>query len=323
MPRIEDWLLDSVIYLYPSEAAAVAGERTGGSGFLVGVPSSTRDGVEFLYAVTNEHVARGAPVIRFNNLAGATDVQPLGPDSWTRHPDGDDVTVALLGAVPKDLDKTGYKYTYVRRDTFVAQEDIARSPQYGPGDDVFFLGRFITHEGRQRNLPTARFGNIAQLPHEPVRQPQRGINQESFLVEARSLSGYSGSPVFVYRMSYGAVLGAPQGVAQPKLLGVDWGHACDTATLLDPVTNDPVGRVQQNSGLMMVVPAWKLAELLDSEELVEQQDRMDEETAKDSEGIAMDATASEFSRFEDLSRRLLAVPKEELDAKLREEKERS
>jgi hypothetical protein len=37
VPRIPDNILDCVVYLYPSEAAAQDGERFGGSGFLIGV----------------------------------------------------------------------------------------------------------------------------------------------------------------------------------------------------------------------------------------------------------------------------------------------
>src|SRR4051794_33084584 len=39
-PRIHDDLLHSTLFLYPDEAAAQAGERLGGSGFIVGVPYS-------------------------------------------------------------------------------------------------------------------------------------------------------------------------------------------------------------------------------------------------------------------------------------------
>lgn len=36
MPRIPDWYLDSIIYLYPCETDAKAGKKAGGTGFLVG-----------------------------------------------------------------------------------------------------------------------------------------------------------------------------------------------------------------------------------------------------------------------------------------------
>ena len=68
----------------------------------------------------------------------------------------------------------------------------------GPGDDVFFVGRFISQQGQQRNTPTVRQGVISMLPHEKV-PSWEGTPVDSFLVEARSLSGYSGSPVFLNR----------------------------------------------------------------------------------------------------------------------------
>lgn len=69
----------------------------------------------------------------------------------------------------------------------------------GPGDDVARLGRFITHDGRQRNKPLARFGNIAMMHDnaEPI-EIAPGRHQVGLLVECRSLSAFSGSPVFVY-----------------------------------------------------------------------------------------------------------------------------
>src|SRR5271166_1331413 len=66
MPRIPDRYLDCVIYLYGSEADAEDGLQTGGSGFLVGVPTTdlTTNAV-ILYAVTNRHVIEpGNLVIR-------------------------------------------------------------------------------------------------------------------------------------------------------------------------------------------------------------------------------------------------------------------
>jgi hypothetical protein len=71
----------------------------------------------------------------------------------------------------------------------------------GPGDDVFFVDRYVNHEGQQRNLPTVRLGIISMLPYEKV-EHSRGTLVDSFLVEARSLGGYSGSPVFLFIRPY-------------------------------------------------------------------------------------------------------------------------
>ncbi len=67
----------------------------------------------------------------------------------------------------------------------------------GIGDDVYTVGRFVNHDGKQRNNPVVRFGNIAQMPIEPIKQDD-GHLQDSYLVECKSVAGYSGSPVFAY-----------------------------------------------------------------------------------------------------------------------------
>jgi hypothetical protein len=59
MPRIDDDLLDCVVYLYGSKAEADAGINIGGSGFLVSYASSR--GIKaggFMYAITNRHIIR-------------------------------------------------------------------------------------------------------------------------------------------------------------------------------------------------------------------------------------------------------------------------
>jgi hypothetical protein len=104
-----------------------------------------------------------------------------------------------------------------------------------------------------------------------------GLLQESFLIETRSLSGFSGSPVFLF-ISPLDVAPVEYGEREPRtwLLGVDWGHMRSFEPVLkehdDPLEHNlvPVNdewKVPSNSGQAQVVPAWKLQELLDQEEL--------------------------------------------------------
>lgn len=146
----------------------------------------------------------------------------------------------------------------------------------GPGDDVFMVGRFVNYDGRQRNLPTVRFGSISMMPWEPVTHPTRGIVQESYLVEMRSLSGYSGSPVFVYLSDAKPPEGDTSRIAiTPQtswLLGIDWAHlpVIERVKQSDAKTDVSQGHVVlSNSGQMAVVPAWKLLELLYTDDLIE------------------------------------------------------
>src|ERR1700730_6997858 len=119
MPRIEDRLLKSVVYLYKSKEAAESGEP-GGSGFLVGEPCAIPDAV-FLFAVTNAHVAKPCPVVR---TAGPRDkrVFLLNESDWYRHPDQDDVVVTPIGFAPKDA--RDFYLDYVPREWFVTPENF-------------------------------------------------------------------------------------------------------------------------------------------------------------------------------------------------------
>lgn len=280
MPRIGDQFLDCVIYLYPTVDAANAGMAVGGTGFLVGIPYKRAKGYSHRYAVTNSHVIRrGSPIVRLNTRDGKFDVLDIDPQAWIHHPDGDDVAVCPL-SLPAEF----YRYKMLPADKIFITKEIIGQRDIGPGDEAFFVGRFITHEGRQRNLPSARFGNIAMMPDERVRNYRTGLDQESFLVEARSLSGYSGSPVFVYISAFahrpGQATTISSGGHGPWLLGIDWGHVAGSQPVLERDGETPVQegwRVPQNSGMMAVVPAWKLAELLESQELVEMRQQREEQ----------------------------------------------
>ena len=155
------------------------------------------------------------------------------------------------------------------------------------GDETFSFGRYVDLGGRDENQPVARFGNVARLYGDPIMQLGRSYLQESFVVESRSLSGYSGSPVFVYPgpdpggTSDGGVVLHTLTAAHCWLLGVCWGHHPWTEKVRDPnVQGSPIVTpervVQITSGLMMVVPAWKLGELLDCNEFVEMRMRVEE-----------------------------------------------
>jgi hypothetical protein len=266
MPPIPPDLLDCVFYLYQTRDHAEKGERTGGTGFFVSKPTETD--ATFLYAVTNQHVVGGqsqSRVMRVNTPDRPTPFETVETQwsDWIQHEDGLDIAAMSLGL------STDYplRVSAVPSTTLVANEGF----MFGPGDDVCVVGRFITHDGKQRNEPTVRFGHISAMPGEPLK-PKRGVAHAAFLAEMLSLPGNSGSPVFVYRMSYGAVLGAPEGVSDPCLLGIDFCHLANLkpVVLRDGETRyqDATGKrlyINQNSGMMGIIPAWHLTELLQSE----------------------------------------------------------
>lgn len=293
MPRIDKAYRDCILYLYKSEEDVRQAGKAGGSGFIVGVFSNDLQqrqfGLGHFYAVTNMHIIKygNSPVIALNNTSGERQIIPKSADDWTFHAGSDDLAVCPLE------DMIDYNAIAIPESIFVDNVDVI-SDRVGVGDEVFMVGRFMNHQGTTRNTPVVRFGNISMMPLEPVlqeRPDQTQYLQDSFLVEMRSLSGFSGSPVFWYEQSVTPLplkqshlfLGEKvqdssslqMTMSTPKFLGIDWGHL-----------NAPYNYVKQgsqlaedqrdertlnaNSGLSGVVPAWKLTELLDHPKFVQQ-----------------------------------------------------
>jgi len=276
MPRIDDGLLECVVYLYQSEEHADQGRKAGGCGFWVTVPGRVQP---FLhpYIVTNSHVVNPAGncrVIRVNKLDGGFEIIETKAKGWIHHKHGDDVAIYKIDPT-KD-----WQYRGIPDDIFISH-DLINELNIGPGDEAIILGRFLSHDGTRTNTPALRFGNIAMMPLEPVLR-QDGLMQESFLVESRSLSGASGSPVFV-RIPF-EIAGRPGVEKQEKMgvwfLGLNWGHLNLIDRDFERVRNKsgellPVGwKVRVNTGMMGVVPAWKVMELLNQDEV---QDLRDED----------------------------------------------
>ena len=287
-PLLEDYL-KCVVYLYPSVAAAKQGDKDGGTGFLIAVASKF-GGPPYYYAVTNSHViARGSPVLRLTKRNGDPDPRELKKEDWTHHSSKDDLAVCPLDI---SADTHDFEAVYIHQ-IGVTKQDIYEKylgRWINAGNDVCMCGRFKRHDGQRTNIPVARFGNISRLPKEPIKHCSEHFKeeylQESYLVEMRSLSGFSGSPVFVY---------APGGFpvqnydtenvelvidesAHILFLGVDWCHFNSHDDVIDRSGNKhPHGwRVESNSGMAGVIPAWKLIEFLDREEFVMQRKQADQ-----------------------------------------------
>ena len=279
MPRIKDEVLECSVYLYASGGAAISGKGAAGSGFLVSVASEAIPDGQHIYAVTAANVIdNGATVIRMISRNDEMSLVSTPDDSWIRHPDGDDVAAALL-----DLDSGAEECRSVATESgFVTQDHLTRLG-IGPGDEVFLVGRLVNHEGKQRNLPSVRSGNIAMMPNEPIHVSARNLDQESFVVECRSIAGFSGSPVFVHipPSSLSSEMQMNQTsfkVEGPWLLGVDWGHINEYEAILDN-TPETSANAEHNveTGMLGVVPAWKILELIDHPKFVEMRKQQDVE----------------------------------------------
>ena len=307
MPRIPQNVLNSVFYLYQTKEDAEAGRNPGGTGFIVrhdGMGGDMGGGYGTLYGVTNWHVAcRGSSVIRMNTKDGGTESLDFNPDEWFFLPGKYDVAV-----VPLALDKIDAQ-SCVSTQMFAGQQiipNVSHPRDVSVGDDTFMIGLFVDHGGEGVNVPSARFGNVSMLPNEKatIEQPN-GYRGVSYVVDMHSQTGFSGSPVYVYRtlgsdltrqheghavdiqidrmQTYGSAReGALQGRAKLrsdtmfKLLGIHWGQFPEKWELNDKRQLEESQKnhlilegkyVEGMSGMTCVIPAWQIYEVLNMPEL--------------------------------------------------------
>jgi hypothetical protein len=278
MPRIPAIITNSVIYLFRDRHESEAGIDFGGSGFLIGINAASGTGTH-CYAVTNAHVIEsGYCVVRINlrhESSGMefTDCFEFSEGNWICSPNHD----LAICPFPPDFDPRKFACSFLEPRFLLTREEW-KERDIGPGDDVVYVGRFFGHAGKFENMPSVRFGNISMNPNErePLRATinQRSIEQVAFLVEARSRSGYSGSPVFFLHQH---AVNNPRAVVpmfDMKLLGVDFCHIpenVDIETLEGHTLN---WKAQVHAGMMGVIPAWYLLDFLtEAPELTEQRKR--------------------------------------------------
>jgi hypothetical protein len=281
MPRIPDITLDGVQFLYRTEDDAKKHTRIGGTCFAIGNPLIV-DGkycnVYVPYLVSNRHVVwnAGCSVVRVNRRdGGEPEVFDLEPDKWVVHPNGDDIAIAPTVGL---TDQAVQRISFLSAEKFLTPASL-KAVDLGVGEEVIMVGRHVNHQGKRESRPIARFGSISMMP-EPIWNKALGRDQDSFAVEMRSRTGFSGSPVTVYRTP--ATTLAPVPVPDfYMLLGVNWGYIFDEEG--------------ENSWLNGVVPAWKILETLWTPELMKvqknQEDLWREAMKADAKGQAEPSVA--------------------------------
>ena len=164
----------------------------------------------------------------------------------------------------------------------------------GIGDDIFLVGRHARYEGTHTNIPMTRTGCISLMPNaECLRHPETNDCQASFIVETKTISGYSGAPVFVRILPYNIRNFQKTPVEVLKqyrayFLGIHWGHLDTDLTIIEGNSTTSHEKAM-NSGLGCVVPAWKVQALLQQPEL---KDIIDEHVAKNTKSVAVEPTTS-------------------------------
>lgn len=301
--RVPDEALKCVVFLGREHGVAVDWI---GTGFLVSLEEKEDDGTfRFTYLVTANHVAdqlEGAPFkIRANRKSGeAVEIaaNESGDLVWYGHPKGESVDVAVCWwQMPsRDLDLLA-----IPTGMFLTRE-IAEKTNVGPGDEVSITGLFAKIKGQSKNVPIVRIGNLAMVPHGPV-VPSGVGNIEAYLIEAKSLGGISGSPVFIRQtidipglVQWGTAIPATAQAYSNviRLLGLAHGH---WNIDLEEINSPTIEHVKEgfNVGLAIVVPASHILEVLHNGELTAMRRELKDKELAKNKGATMDSAAVEES----------------------------
>lgn len=276
MPRWSPGVLQCSIFMYRTLDEAERGANYGGAGFLVGVRWEKDSRKIHTYAVTNYHVAvsGGASVVRINTKSGGSVCVETQPTEWFWRV-GHDVAVHRIDQ-PNSFFGLLSATLMPISDLLITPEDI-RKYNIGEGDEVASVGRFVDLTGHQKNQPMLRTGVISLMGPIPVRQA-RGVPWEQepcHIVEMRSRTGFSGSPVYVYidqlfaRFVPTEIEIKPFEFHGPWLFGIQAGQF--------PLDKENADEDAYGTSMATVVPSEYLRELLMEDERVIAERREHEE----------------------------------------------
>lgn len=330
--RVPDQVRDCVVFL--GIQVTRMGGRTefvwAGSAFFVAIPSESEpETCLYTYLVTAKHVIDEIGdreiFVRINQRQGGAVIASLRGARWHFHEtEATTVDVAVLPIAPSPEQ---FAYKVIGTDTFLT-DTVIQTMGIGVGDEVFMTGLFAHMSGKEQNIPIVRMGNVAMMPNDTVPTEEYG-DIEAYLIEARSIGGLSGSPVFVRESSNMYV---PASNTPFFLMGLMHGHwkvpagDANPAPLLDSAISGKNETI--NMGIAIVVPARKIIEVLNVTELRE--DRAEQEKTLRNQNLpVMDSAMPEAGEHktpakpislypmdeEEVLKRLLRVPPPEKGTK--------
>lgn len=251
-----------------------------GTVFFVGVaiPDTNR---MVVYAITAKHVIDAIKehgdneevIFRLNKTDGNFLLLSTKCADWVTHPFDSSVDVAIcpVGNLPENVEFKIYP-----ANSFLTKQIIERE-KIGIGEEVFTVGLFTQHSGKNKNIPIVRVGNIAAMPEEKIG------HIDGYIIEARSFGGLSGSPVFAHlgvtRNIDGSTRFANSAYGIFYLLGLIHGHWDESIILSDiPMLDSLKQEVKKvNYGLAVAVPSEIILEVLNQDKLRNIRDQLKKE----------------------------------------------
>jgi uncharacterized protein YuzE len=324
--RVPDELLRCVVFIGIKDARGRFKPRA--TGFIGAINDLSH---RWQYLVTAEHVvsglqSRGSEIWIRTNLRGAgAEETRIDPKYWIFSPtkDGLPLTDVALCPIQFSEKEEVVGIGLAGAQSIVATPEIISRHHFGIGDEVAILGLFRSHYGAERNVPIARVGNISMMSGEPVKTFYCGYT-EAHLIEARSISGLSGSPVFISNPAMKIVDGKTQLSTGQwfYLFGLVHGHF-DVEDMNEDIVVDDDGEGKRgiNTGIGVVIPAQKIIDVIFQPECAEMRRKAAEEYAKrgaatpdlagDDDAQATDANPKHREDFNSLLRAAVRKPQQE------------
>ncbi len=284
---IVDQIKKTVVFLQTDCRVVASDGSTGfshyaGTSFLLSVTDPRMPDGFFEYLVTNRHVAQpGIENGKSCDVAGYLmrgDTKTAGPTGsystiepipvsalhWSFSTDASvDLAITPIGLNVDKLD-----VVFLPSSLLLGQDEVEKN-HVVEGDSVLFTGLFVQIVGQNHSEPIVREGKIAMMPREQIPTTLNSLG-DVYLVDSHVFGGNSGSPMFIdlAGMRGGSIT---TGVNY-RVFGVVSGYVREDINLtLQPVAAY-AGTVAANSGIAMVVPAQKVLDIINSQELQKQRD---------------------------------------------------
>ena len=231
------------------------------------------DNFGFMYLVTNRHMAQPGiedgkhyqvlqTTLRLNLINGTlgSEEGSLQIDEQHLHwvfPTDDSVDLAVLPVLPNQAqyDYVPFPVSLFATHQFVEQQSITE------GERILFAGYFYQFPGEKKFQPIVREGILAMMPDENLDTTLRKPGH-LYLGDVHVFGGNSGSPLFINLGGFrnGSVTAGDQ----YRLLGIISGFYHEDSNLNLTVATNLTGKLEQNSGIAMIVPSDELKALLDT-----------------------------------------------------------
>jgi hypothetical protein len=261
--RLPDYVKTTVCFLCVESAGKTL---YGGTGFFLSIRSTVfPESINFTYLVTAKHCVTKAYSkykelkIRLNRAdRSQADLIPI-PNDWSFAEDPG-VDVAVMGM---HIDTREHEALCLVVESSVTDE-ASLAFGIGIGDETTTVGLFTQRQGTKINIPILRSGIISAMPEEVLYESKTGAWYHAYLIEMRSISGLSGSPVLVSVPSHRA-LGLNKdrpNDGYSMLLGLIRGHWEVDNAEDDFAVDDFITEGRMNSGIARVTPIQEVIKVI-------------------------------------------------------------